>query len=135
MFTVKTIPVMFTVKTNNHPSSQHVVPIVTATCSGSISSRHRAAQKKKSIRIMQCMIRVHKLENEFICKISIKYVIKNSLYIHLKACTFKTQETGEWPKDFTNVILIALEAKSHNIRQPSQSQPHRTYSRVGREST
>jgi len=40
------IPFVFTVKTNNHPTTQHVVPIVTAACSGCIISRHRAAQKK-----------------------------------------------------------------------------------------
>jgi hypothetical protein len=38
-------------------------------------------------------------------------------------------ETGEWPKDLTEVAMIALreEATSYKMRQPLHNQPYRTY--------
>ena len=38
-------------------------------------------------------------------------------------------ETGEWPKDFTEVTKIDLKKKPQNTMQrPSHNQPYRTYS-------
>ena len=39
-------------------------------------------------------------------------------------------ETGEWPKDFTEVTMIALKKKtSYKMQQPSHIQPFCTYSK------
>jgi len=38
-------------------------------------------------------------------------------------------ETGEWPKDFTEVTMIALKKKPQATKRqrPSHNQPYRTY--------
>ena len=40
-------------------------------------------------------------------------------------------ETGEWPKDFTEVTVIALieEGTSYKMQRPSHNQPYCTYSK------
>jgi hypothetical protein len=40
-------------------------------------------------------------------------------------------ETGEWPKDFTEVNIDCLkeEDTSYNVQRPSHNQPYRTYSK------
>ena len=40
-------------------------------------------------------------------------------------------ETGEWPKDFTEVTMIALKKKKtcYKITRPSHNQPYCTYSK------
>ena len=45
-------------------------------------------------------------------------------------------ETGEWPKDFTEVIMIALKKDtSYKIQRPSHNQPYCTYSKDNNKDT
>jgi hypothetical protein len=39
-------------------------------------------------------------------------------------------ESGEWPKDFTEVTMIALKKKtSYKMQRPSYNEPYCTYSK------
>jgi hypothetical protein len=37
-------------------------------------------------------------------------------------------ETGEWPKDFTEVTMIVKEGTNYKMQRPSHNQPYRTHS-------
>jgi len=46
-------------------------------------------------------------------------------------------ETGEWPKDFTEVTMIVLKKKdtSYKMQRPSHNQPYCTYNKDNRKDT